>query len=56
MQTELDAVIQQGVFQLTKLLRNSETGVSTGTGEDVQEQFTMKQHQNSYLRGNVASR
>lgn len=51
MQTELDAVIQQGVFQLTKLLRNSETGISSGTGEDVQEQFTMKQQQSSYLRG-----
>lgn len=50
MQNELDAVIYQGVFQLTSLLRNSETSVSSGTGEDVQEKFTMAQNKQAYLR------
>ncbi|XP_054261770.1 ATP-dependent RNA helicase SUV3 homolog, mitochondrial [Macrosteles quadrilineatus] len=55
MQSELDDVIQRGVVQLTKLLRNSETGVSSGTGTDTQEQFTMKQNQQAYLRGDKQS-
>uniref|UniRef100_A0A1B6D0T0 ATP-dependent RNA helicase SUV3 homolog, mitochondrial n=1 Tax=Clastoptera arizonana TaxID=38151 RepID=A0A1B6D0T0_9HEMI len=55
MQNELDAVIYQGVFQLTSLLRNSETSTSSGTGEDIQEKFTMTQNKQSYLRNDRGS-
>uniref|UniRef100_A0A1B6MUP0 ATP-dependent RNA helicase SUV3 homolog, mitochondrial n=1 Tax=Graphocephala atropunctata TaxID=36148 RepID=A0A1B6MUP0_9HEMI len=51
MQTELDDVIQRGVMQLTRLLHNSETGVSSGTGTDTQEQFSLQQNKQAYLRG-----
>lgn len=51
MQTELDEVIQRGVVQLTRLLANSETGISSGTGTDTQEQFSMQQSKQAYLRG-----
>ncbi|RZF36985.1 hypothetical protein LSTR_LSTR004673 [Laodelphax striatellus] len=49
-QFELDSIIQQGVFQLTRLLRNSETRVSSGTGEDIQDEFNMKNVKQRYLR------
>ncbi|KAG8315091.1 ATP-dependent RNA helicase supv3l1, mitochondrial [Homalodisca vitripennis] len=55
MQTELDDVIQRGVMQLTRLLLNSETGVSSGTGTDTQEQFSIKQTKQAYLRGERVS-
>lgn len=43
MQKELDIVIQQGVFQLTRLLRNSETGISSGDAAAPDEdQFTLR--------------
>ena len=36
MQKELDCLIQTGVAQLTRLLINSETGVSSGTSKAVE--------------------
>lgn len=50
-QCELDLIIQNGVFQLTRLLRNSETKISSGTGEDTQDQFSIKQQKQNYFRG-----
>jgi ATP-dependent RNA helicase SUPV3L1/SUV3 len=55
MQTELDAMIQQGVFQLTRLLKNSETGVSSGTLAAIDEdEFAINRQKQSYLRGIVS--
>ncbi|XP_012281480.1 ATP-dependent RNA helicase SUV3 homolog, mitochondrial isoform X2 [Orussus abietinus] len=52
MQKELDALIQNCIIQLTRLLQRSETGVSSGVAavsdEDNFEQHTRKQ---SYFRG-----
>jgi len=42
MQRELDQIIQSGVVNITKLLRNSETSVSSGIGEDGEDEFEMK--------------
>lgn len=56
MQKELDAVIQQGVVQITRLLRNSETGVSSGTGRALDEDdFQLSRKKHSYLRGSRSS-
>ncbi|XP_043266679.1 ATP-dependent RNA helicase SUV3 homolog, mitochondrial [Venturia canescens] len=56
MQKELDAVIQHGVFELTKLLKNVETGTSTAavTVADTEnfEVNTQKQH---YYRGSPSN-
>ena len=41
MQRDLDEIIQNGIFNITKLLRNSETGVASGTPDDEHE-FEMK--------------
>jgi ATP-dependent RNA helicase SUPV3L1/SUV3 len=55
MQTELDSMIQQGVFQLTRLLKNSETGVSSGTSAAIDEDdFAINRQKQSYLRGIVS--
>lgn len=52
MQKELDAIIQQGVFQLTRLLKNSETGVSSGTASAPDEDdFVVSRQKQNYLRG-----
>ncbi|KRT80085.1 helicase, partial [Oryctes borbonicus] len=52
MQKELDGVIQQGVVQITRLLRNSETGVSSGTGVAPDEdEFALNRRKQTYLRG-----
>jgi len=52
MQTELDSMIQQGVFQLTRLLKNSETGVSSGTSAAIDEDdFAINRQKQSYLQG-----
>ncbi|XP_034944631.1 ATP-dependent RNA helicase SUV3 homolog, mitochondrial [Chelonus insularis] len=55
-QKELDAIIQDGIIQLTKLLKNSETGVSSVAGvvpdEDDFELNTQKQQ---YFRDNKGS-
>lgn len=53
-QRELDAVIQQGVVQLTRLLRNSETGVSSGDAAAPDEdEFSINRQKQTYLRGNI---
>lgn len=51
MQKELDQIIQEGVVQLTRLLRNSETGISSGTAAVDDEAFTMNRQKQTYLRG-----
>nr|CAD7591475.1 unnamed protein product [Timema genevievae] len=56
MQKELDAIIQQGVFQLTRLLRNSETAVSSGTMSVDDDEFAIHQQKQSYLRGRLTER
>lgn len=54
MQRELDSVIQQGVIQLTRLLRNSETGVSSGEAAAPDEDaFSINRKKQYYLRGTV---
>lgn len=48
MQKELDDIIQQGVFQITKLLKNSETPISSNTPDE--DTFTISQRKNKYYR------
>lgn len=43
MQRELDQIIQAGVINITKLLRNSETSVSSGVAEDGEDEFEIRQ-------------
>ncbi|XP_053694212.1 ATP-dependent RNA helicase SUV3 homolog, mitochondrial [Sabethes cyaneus] len=47
-QKELDDIIQQGVFQITKLLKNSETAVSTNTPDE--DSFVIRQKKSKYYR------
>lgn len=42
MQRELDQIIQAGVVNITKLLRNSETSVSSGVAEDGEDEFEIR--------------
>jgi len=42
MQRELDQIIQSGVVNITKLLRNSETSVSSGVAEDGEDEFEIQ--------------
>jgi len=42
MQRELDQIIQAGVINITKLLRNSETSVSSGVAEDGEDEFEIQ--------------
>lgn len=52
MQKELDVVIQQGVVQITRLLRNSETGISSGAAAAPDEdEFAVNRKKQNYLRG-----
>lgn len=55
MQKELDAVIQQGVIQITRLLKNSENYISSGTSSAVaaEDDFSLTQQKQSYLRGEL---
>ncbi|XP_023310678.1 ATP-dependent RNA helicase SUV3 homolog, mitochondrial isoform X1 [Anoplophora glabripennis] len=55
MQRELDQIIQQGVMQLTRLLRNSETGISSGTLAADDEEFSANRLKQSYLRESKTS-
>ncbi|XP_030768265.1 ATP-dependent RNA helicase SUV3 homolog, mitochondrial isoform X2 [Sitophilus oryzae] len=55
MQKELDQIIQQGVIQLTRLLRNSETGVSSGTSQADDEEFDSHTKKQTYLRNSQSS-
>ncbi|CAH1988279.1 unnamed protein product [Acanthoscelides obtectus] len=50
MQRELDQIIQEGIVQLTKLLKNSETGISSGTAVADDDQFVMNRQKQHYLR------
>ena len=43
MQRELDQIIQAGVINITKLMRNSETSVSSGVAEDGEDEFEIRQ-------------
>ncbi|XP_022916085.1 ATP-dependent RNA helicase SUV3 homolog, mitochondrial [Onthophagus taurus] len=53
MQKELDLVIQQGVIQITRLLKNSESGYSSGTGATPDdEDYAAHRKKQNYLRGN----
>ncbi|XP_060528380.1 ATP-dependent RNA helicase SUV3 homolog, mitochondrial [Cylas formicarius] len=51
MQKELDQIIQQGVVQLTRLLKNSETGISSGTSAADDDEFDSHRKKQRYLRG-----
>lgn len=42
MQRELDQIIQSGVVNITKLLRNSETSVSSGVADDGEDEFEIQ--------------
>lgn len=48
-QKELDEIIQQGVFQITKLLQNSETAISTNQPDE--DNFSISQRKGNALRG-----
>lgn len=51
MQHELDSVIQQGVIQLTRLLRNSESSASSGAPSAPDEdEFAINRKKQLYLR------
>lgn len=47
-QKELDDIIQQGVFQITRLLKNSETSVSNNTPDE--DSFMLNQRRSQYYR------
>lgn len=56
LQQELDMIIQQGVLQLTQLLKNQETGVSSGASDvEEEEDIAADQKKKTYLRGNISS-
>lgn len=51
LQHELDDIIQQGVVQITRLLRNLETGVSSGSSAAPDEdEFVINSRKQDYLR------
>lgn len=51
MQKELDAVIQEGIIQLTTLLKNSETGSSSGVASTADEDdFELNTQKQQYYR------
>ncbi|VEN58022.1 unnamed protein product [Callosobruchus maculatus] len=56
MQRELDQIIQEGIVQLTKLLKNSETGISSGTAVADDDQFTLNRQKQHYLRAPTSHR
>ncbi|KAK0158519.1 hypothetical protein PV328_009513 [Microctonus aethiopoides] len=50
-QRELDAIIQEGIVQLTRLLKNSETGISNGTTSATDEDnFQLNTQKRQYYR------
>lgn len=49
MQAELDDIIEQGVVQITRLLKNSES--SSPNSESIEEDFNVARHKHNYLRG-----
>ncbi|XP_018320341.1 ATP-dependent RNA helicase SUV3 homolog, mitochondrial [Agrilus planipennis] len=55
-QSELDSIIQQGVLQITRLLRNSETGIRSATGAALDEdEFEINKQRQNYLRSAKSS-
>ncbi|CAO1442803.1 unnamed protein product [Diamesa hyperborea] len=52
-QKELDEIIQQGVFQITKLLQNSETATSMNQPDE--DNFAISQRKNYYYKDHKAS-
>lgn len=48
-QQELDEIIQQGVFQITKLLKNSETPISSNRPDE--DSFSISQRKGNSFRG-----
>ncbi|KAK9877040.1 hypothetical protein WA026_016067 [Henosepilachna vigintioctopunctata] len=56
MQKELDAIIQQGVVQITRLLKNSENVISSGTSfAAAEDEFSLSRQKQSYFRQNKMS-
>ncbi|KAL3268936.1 hypothetical protein HHI36_008023 [Cryptolaemus montrouzieri] len=56
MQKELDAIIQQGVVQITRLLKNSESVISSGTSSAAAEdEFSLTRQKQHYLRDTKTS-
>ncbi|KAF5273770.1 hypothetical protein FQA39_LY00885 [Lamprigera yunnana] len=54
-QKELDSIIQQGIVQLTRLLRNSEMGVASESDVTDEDDFAITQNKQKYLRGEQTS-
>lgn len=52
-QKELDEIIQQGVFQITKLLQNSETAISSNQPDE--DTFSISQRKGQSMRGESMS-
>lgn len=50
-QQELDDIIQQGVLQITKLLQNSETAISSNQVDE--DTFSMSQRRVTSIKGKV---
>jgi len=48
-QAELDDIIEQGVVQITRLLRNSEN--SNPSSDSIEDDFNAARHKHNYLRG-----
>lgn len=53
-QQELDEIIQQGVFQITKLLQNSETAISSNRPDE--DSFSISQRKVNVFKGERESR
>lgn len=51
MQAELDDIIEQGVVQITRLLRNSES--SSPNSDSIEEDFNVARCKHNYLRGTL---
>lgn len=50
-QKELDEIIQQGVLQITKLLQNSETAISSNQPDE--DTFSISQRKVNVFRGKI---
>lgn len=50
-QKELDQIIQEGIIQITRLLRNTENGISSGTMYADEDEFSKTIQKQKYLRG-----
>lgn len=50
MQKELDLIIQQGVVQITRLLKNSENNISSMTSFANEDDFSLNRQKQNYMR------